>query len=190
MTLHSHFLRIYLTSLRLRQFHEAHNVQVWFPPESAEQSAILLVYDPLSPSASPSPVEKEKHLDEVASELLKMAKDAADVKSELISVEKRWHDAVVGKDGTTLNAYVVYISIRESCIIDSSRIIGEDKALSIKVGTEAGDPSGQDVIMVRGVSADVDRAVKEILRVVEDAKNDAIISSYVSEYNLSGGRCY
>ena len=69
-------------------------------------------------------------------------------------------------------------------IIDSSRIIGEDKALSIKVGAEAGDPSTQDVIMVRGVSADVDRAVKEILQVVEDAKNDAIVSSYVSQFNL------
>lgn len=88
----------------MKQFYEAHNIEVFFPPESAEQSSVLLVYDPFSPSASPSPVEKEKHLDDVAAELLKMAKDAADVKSELISVEKRWHDAVVGKDGTTLNA--------------------------------------------------------------------------------------
>ena len=88
----------------MKQFYEAHNIEVFFPPESAEQSSVLLVYDPFSPSASPSPVEKEKHLDDVAAELLKMAKDAADVKSELISVEKCWHDAVVGKDGTTLNA--------------------------------------------------------------------------------------
>jgi len=63
-----------------------------------------LVYDPLSPSASPSPVEKVKHLEDVAQELLKMAKEAADVKSQVIPVEKRWHDAVVGKGGTTLNA--------------------------------------------------------------------------------------
>lgn len=104
MKFHLHLPKVSLTSLRLKQFHEAHNVQVFFPPESAEQSSVLLVYDPYSPSASPSPVEKEKHLDEVAAELLKMAKDAADVKSELIPVEKRWHEAVVGKDGTTLNA--------------------------------------------------------------------------------------
>lgn len=81
-----------------------HNVQVFFPPESAEQSQVLLVYDPSSPSASPLPVEKEKHLEEVAQELLKMAKEAADVKSQTIPVEKRWHEAVVGKGGTTLNA--------------------------------------------------------------------------------------
>ncbi|KAG9316397.1 hypothetical protein JVU11DRAFT_2430 [Chiua virens] len=152
---------------KLKQFHEAHNVQVFFPPESAQESSVLLVYDPLSPSASPSPVEKEKHLDDVVTELLKMAKDAADVKSELITVEKRWHEAVVGKDGTTLSA-----------------IIGEDKALSIKVGADAGDSSTQDVILVRGISADVDRAAKEILQLVEDAKNDAIVSSYSIEFEI------
>jgi len=88
----------------MKQFHDAHNVQVFFPPESAEQSSVLLVYDPLSPLGSPEPVEQEKHLNDVATELLKMAKDAADVKSELISIEKRWHDVVIGNDGTTLNA--------------------------------------------------------------------------------------
>ena len=59
------------------------------------------------------------------------------------------------------------------------RIIGEEKALSIKVGAEANDPSTEDVILVRGASVEVDRAVKEILKIVEDAKNDLILSSYV-----------
>jgi hypothetical protein len=59
------------------------------------------------------------------------------------------------------------------------RIIGEEKALSVKVGAEANDPSTEDVILVRGVSAEVDRAVKDILKIVEDAKNDLILSSYV-----------
>lgn len=77
---------------------------VYFPNEAVEQSTVLLVYDPLSPSASPLPDEKAKHLGEVAKEILKLAKDAADVKSETITVEKRWHDAVVGQSGTTLNA--------------------------------------------------------------------------------------
>ncbi|KAG1729843.1 uncharacterized protein EDB91DRAFT_1085624 [Suillus paluster] len=44
---------------RLKQFPEAHNVQVFFPLESAEESQVLLGYDPLSPSASPSSVERE-----------------------------------------------------------------------------------------------------------------------------------
>jgi hypothetical protein len=91
-------------SLRLKHLNEAHNVQVFFPPESAEEPSVLLVYDPLSPSASPSPVEKEKRLEEVTKELLKFAKDAADVKSQVLNIDRKLHDAVIGKGGTTLNA--------------------------------------------------------------------------------------
>lgn len=60
-----------------------------------------------------------------------------------------------------------------------SSIIGEDKFMSIKVGAEAGE-SSEDVIAVRGPTQDVDRVVKEILKIVESAKNDEIVNSYVS----------
>ena len=93
-----------LTTYRLKQFHEAHNVLVFFPVEFSESSQVLLVYDPLSSVASLSPDEKTKHLDNVEMEILKLVKDAADVKTEAVSVEKRWHDAIVGKGHTTLNA--------------------------------------------------------------------------------------
>jgi hypothetical protein len=49
------------------------------------------------------------------------------------------------------------------------------------VGIEAGDLSTEDVILVRGASSEVDRAVKEILKIVENAKNDEIVNSYVSK---------
>ncbi|KAH9485184.1 Vigilin 1 [Psilocybe cubensis] len=153
-------------SKKIKQFHDVHNVQAYFPSESLESSHILLVYDPLSTGASLSPDEKKKHLDDVEKELLKLARDAADVKTETIEVDKRWHDAVVGNGGTTLNA-----------------IIGEDTTLSIKVGAEAG-ASTEDIIIVRGVSSDVDRAVKEIQKIVENAKNDEIVNSYSTEFDI------
>ncbi|KAI0675294.1 hypothetical protein C8Q78DRAFT_1075590 [Trametes maxima] len=151
---------------KIKGFHENHNVLVFFPPESAEQSSVLLVYDPTSPNASPSPVEKAKNLEDVEKELLKMARDAADVKTQTIEVERKWHDAVVGRNNTTLNA-----------------IIGEDKTLSIKVGADAGQAS-DDFILIRGISADVDRAVSEIRKIVEDAKNDEIVSSFSVEFEI------
>ena len=55
------------------------------------------------------PADMQK-LEEVEKELLTMAKAAADVKTESVSVEKKWHDAVVGPHGTTLNAYVILLS--------------------------------------------------------------------------------
>ena len=88
----------------MKQFHESHNVQVYFPNESLESSRILLVYDPLVPGVPLSPEEKKKHLDDVEKEILKWARDAADVKTEVVKVEKRWHESVVGNGGTTLNA--------------------------------------------------------------------------------------
>ena len=51
--------------------------------------------------------------------------------------------------------------------------------MSIKVGAEAGNPNTEDIIVVRGIRADVDRAVKEIKQIVADAQNDEIVSSYV-----------
>lgn len=91
-------------SFRIKQFHDAHNVQVFFPKESEESSSVLLIYDPFSPNASPSPDDKKRNLDDVAKELLKFAKDAADVKSQKIDVGKRWHETIIGQNGTTLNA--------------------------------------------------------------------------------------
>ncbi|KIY44457.1 hypothetical protein FISHEDRAFT_51652 [Fistulina hepatica ATCC 64428] len=151
---------------KIKQFHDVCNVQVFFPPESDEQSSILLVYDPFSASASPNPDDKTKQLDDVAKELLKMAKDYADVKSETISVEKRWHDAVIGSGGTTLNA-----------------IIGEDKTLSIKLGADASGDS-EDLILIRGVNVDVDRAVREIRQIVENAKNDDIVNGFSADFEI------
>lgn len=52
----------------------------------------------------------------------------------------------------------------------------------VKFGTAAGEGATEDTILIRGISADVDRAVKEILQMVENAKNDEIINSYVSSY--------
>lgn len=108
-------------------------------------------------------------MEEVSKELQKMAKDAADVKSAALSIDKKWHAAINGRNGTTLNA-----------------IIGEERTLVIKFGVEARKLLKQEhsfddnIIAIRGISSDVDRASKEILRIVEEAKNDEIDNSYVS----------
>jgi hypothetical protein len=97
-------------SKKLKQFHEVHNVLVYFPGEASEKSEVLLVYDPLSANASLSPDDKKKHLDDVSRELTKMGKEAGEVKSETLHIEKKWHEAVVGQSGTTLNASVATLS--------------------------------------------------------------------------------
>lgn len=89
---------------RLKQLYDTLKIEVYIPNESLELSQILLVYDPSASAISPD--DKQKRLDNVEKELLKLAREAADVKTETVAVEKRWHDAVVGKDRTILNACV------------------------------------------------------------------------------------
>lgn len=58
-------------------------------------------------------------------------------------------------------------------------IIGEEKTISVKFGKDAGHTDGVDFVLVRGPRSEVDRAVKEIKEIVENAKNDVIVNSYV-----------
>ncbi|KAF8608753.1 hypothetical protein BDV93DRAFT_602647 [Ceratobasidium sp. AG-I] len=157
---------------KIKQFQDVHHTQVFFPDESEEKSSALLVYDFAQGASKP---EKKKHLDEVERDLRKLAAESADVRSDEITVDKKWHSAIIGKGGSTLNA-----------------IIGEDKVLSIKVGSLAktsGDNSlSEDTILVRGPSSDVTRAVEAIRQLVEKAKNDEIDSSYSTEFDI--GREY
>lgn len=81
----------------MAEFYAKKNVLVLFPPEEAEQSAILLVYDPNSAIASKSIFEKTKSLNDVFPQVAKMVKDVGAVKTELFAVEKKWHRLVSGK---------------------------------------------------------------------------------------------
>lgn len=62
----------------------------------------------------------------------------------------------------------------------NSSLIGEDRALAIEVG----GTGHEDIVVIRGSPSDVDRATKDILRIVEEAKNDAIDNSYVTEFSV------
>ncbi|KAJ1304542.1 hypothetical protein OPQ81_005683 [Rhizoctonia solani] len=153
---------------KIEQFRTANHTEVNFPEESEEKSTVLLVYD-LGKSSSKT--EKKKHLDEVERELKKLVAETGSVRSEEITVDKKWHQAIVGKNDSNLNA-----------------IIGEDRVLSVKFGSQArlnGDNSlPEDTILIRGPSSDVTRAVEAIKQLAEKAKNDEIESSYVTEFDI------
>jgi len=69
-------------------------------------------------------------------------------------------------------------------LLELNSIIGEDAAISIKVGAQArlpgGKKLGEDEIQVRGATADVKRAIEEIQRIVENAKQYGLEHSHVS----------
>ena len=84
---------------KIKGFKDTQRVTIFWPAENAESSKVLIVYEPTADQK-----DKAASLDEVQKELLKFAKEVADVKTEVIEVDEKWHSAIKGTNGTTLNA--------------------------------------------------------------------------------------
>lgn len=76
---------------------------VYFPPAHEHSSKVLLVYDPLGEGVK-AVSEKKKHLSEVESEILAVVKTLGEIRVETLTIEKKWHNAIKGKNDSTLNA--------------------------------------------------------------------------------------
>ncbi|EJU04322.1 hypothetical protein DACRYDRAFT_20891 [Dacryopinax primogenitus] len=160
---------------KLRAFQDAHGVDVLFPHEGSDTSTVLLVYThPMEGDKKTNEAEIRKRLAEVKAEMAAMEKEAADMKTETLKVDKKWHRFIVGQGGTTLNG-----------------IIGEEKAIIIRVGSNnkpgahVKDNVDEDSIVIRGPKDQVERATKEILQIVEDAKNDDIVNGFTEEFHVN-----
>ena len=164
----------------LRTF-EARGVDVLVPPESSGRSDVLLVLG-RAEGVSRLPARGAERadaargvLDGIAAELAQAGVAAADMRTEQVEVPAKFHGAVVGPDGTVLNA-----------------IIGEDR-LMIIVGAardaraKAYAPRAltEDSILVRGASEAVQRAVQQIQRIAADAEQDHIVNGHVEELSVA-----
>lgn len=157
---------------KIAQFESAHSVTTVFPPAAEESSEIALVYvgSDLPADKKARDAKLKEILAAASSALEKLAKDAADVKTETLKVDKKFHPAIVGPGGTVLNA-----------------VIGEDQLVTVKVGQGKGGASSgveEDAVIVRGPSGEVDRVVAQLKQVVEDAKNDDIINGFTTEFDV------
>lgn len=157
---------------RMSQFEEKNGVQVVFPFAQAslgeDDTRIVLVQPSIDPATS------AKSLATVKQELLKLAKDAADVVTQTLNIPAKLHRFVIGPSGTTLNA-----------------LIGtpEERVVHVKFGSaqakqanETGSRAEDDEIVVRGPGDEVKRVAAEIERIAEEAKRDEIVNSHVSSF--------
>ncbi|WVR00176.1 hypothetical protein IAU59_007318 [Kwoniella sp. CBS 9459] len=170
-----HSLLIGKKGSKIAQFEQAHNVTTVFPPASEESSDVTLIYtgslDSL-PSEKKARDSKLKDILASASKAIQeLAKDAADIKTETLDIEKKWHRYIIGQSGTVLNA-----------------LIGEDQLVNVKVGSSAsnkpssGNKIDEDTVVIRGPSGEVERVVAQIKQIVEDAKNDDIVNGYTVDF--------
>lgn len=165
--------------------YEARGVDVLFPPASSStdgdsRSDVLLV---LAGSAVVAGLPADrKARDAKAAEILEAVKQdiqkaqvaAADIRNETLTVPAKLHRAILGPNGTTLNA-----------------VIGEDKLVAVKLGSskaasadKSGNSLSEDSILVRGPSSEVERVVKELKRIAAEAEQDNIINGYVAEFSV------
>ncbi|ODN73290.1 hypothetical protein L202_07839 [Cryptococcus amylolentus CBS 6039] len=151
-------------SSKISNFEKAHNVTVVFPSASEESSNVLLVYNGPK-NANPTSV-----FEAASNELSAIAKEVADIKTEVLEVDKKFHKYIIGQGGSVLNA-----------------IIGEDALVSVKVGvsgTKFPSTTHEDSVTIRGPRNEVDRISKQIAQVVEDGKNDAIVNGYTAQFDI------
>ncbi|WWC72034.1 uncharacterized protein I206_105993 [Kwoniella pini CBS 10737] len=176
-----HSLLIGKKGSKIAQFEQAHNVTTVFPPAQEESSDVTLIYTGPLDSLPTEKKARDSKLKEIlagaSKAIAELAKDAADIKTENLDIEKKWHRYIIGTGGTVLNA-----------------LIGEDQLVNVKVGSNSNssnsksastkEKENEDVVVVRGPSTEVDRVVKQIHQIVEDAKNDDIINGHTVEFNV------
>lgn len=149
---------------KIAQFEQANRVTAVFPQADDDSSDVHIVYNagdvPLDKKARDAKLKEV--LGAATGALQDLAKNAADVKSEVLEVEKKWHAAL---NRATVNA-----------------LVGEDEAVTVRVGGKKDNE--ENTVVVRGPSTEVDRVVASIKQIVEDAKNDHIINGYTVEFDV------
>ena len=168
-----HAILIGKKGAKIAQFESTHKVTTVFPPASEESDEVLLIFtgEGLPADKKARDAQLKEALTAATAALNELAKDASDIKTETMDVDKKWHRFIIGQGGTVLNA-----------------LIGEDQLVHVKVGGKDKNKSGggedDDTVVVRGPSSEVDRVVSQIKSIVEDAKNDDIINGYTVEFNV------
>lgn len=112
-------------------------------------------------------------LSQVKADIEAAGKQAADLKTETLSIPAKFHRTILGPGGTTLNA-----------------ILGEERLAAVKFGSSAsttGKSSSkeEDAVIIRGPSSEVERVVKAIQTIAKEAEEDAVVNGHTIELTIN-----
>ncbi|KAF9901826.1 hypothetical protein EC991_005621 [Linnemannia zychae] len=160
----------------INRLREAHGVEVIVPDSNSDSHEIILVYE-VQEAADASDVAKIRAALEAAKqEVDKLANDATDFATKVLSVPARLHRNVIGTKGSTLNA-----------------IMGLEPTTSVRLGLprtadttkKAGTPAlTEDSIVIKGPKEEVERVAREILTLVEETKHQQVMNSYTVTFDI------
>ncbi|KAF9145689.1 hypothetical protein BGX30_007527 [Mortierella sp. GBA39] len=162
----------------INRLREAHGVEVIVPDANSDSHEIILVFE-VQEGADASDVAKIRAALEAAKqEVDKLANDATDFSTKVLSVPARLHRNVIGTKGSTLNAIM-------GLEPTTSVRLGLPRAGSAEVTKKAGTPAlTEDSIVIKGPKDEVERVAREILALVEETKHQQVMNSYTVTFDI------
>ncbi|KAG0312365.1 hypothetical protein BGZ97_011252 [Linnemannia gamsii] len=141
----------------INRLREAHGVEVIVPDSNSDSHEIILA---------------------AKQEVDKLANDATDFSTKVLTVPARLHRNVIGTKGSTLNAIM-------GLEPTTSVRLGLPRAGSTDATKKAGTPAlTEDSIVIKGPKDEVERVAREILALVEEAKHHQVMNSYTVTFDI------
>ncbi|CAG8468568.1 10047_t:CDS:10 [Acaulospora morrowiae] len=171
----------------LQRVKETYGVEIIVPDEKDESPDILIVYEGKHEEI-PADKKKKEHIKEVLekakNELIKAGQDASDFATQTLNIPVKFHRHIIGPRGATLNSITGGIDAPVSVKFGSSRTGAAERSAHAEGKKLDLVLMSNDVVVIKGPTEEVERVVKEINRVVEEAKHHEIMNSYTVEFTF------
>ncbi|CAG8489346.1 12407_t:CDS:10 [Ambispora gerdemannii] len=173
----------------LQRVKETYGVEIIVPDEKDESPDILIVFE--GKEGDEIPTEKKKKeahvkdvLDNAKQELIKAGQDASDFATHTLTIPVRFHRHIIGPRGVTLNSITGGSDAPVSVKFGSSRTGAAERSANAEGKKATTIPISDDIVVIKGPTEEVNRVVKEINKVVEDAKHIEIMNSYTIDFTF------
>ncbi|KAF9432758.1 hypothetical protein BGZ76_010364 [Entomortierella beljakovae] len=162
----------------INRIRDAHNVEVIVPDSNSDSHEIVLVYESTDANDLNDSAKIHAALEAVKQEVDKLANDATDFSTKILTVPAKLHRNIIGTKGSTLNA-----------------IMGLEPTTSVRLGLpRAGSTDAtkkgtapvltEDSIVIKGPKDEVDRVAREIEALAEETKHHQVMNSYTVNFDI------
>lgn len=162
----------------INRLREAHGVEVIVPDANSDSHEIILVFEAQEGVGASDVAKIRAALEAAKQEVDKLANDATDFSTKVLTVAARLHRNIIGTKGSTLNA-IMGLEPTTSVRLGLPRAGSADATK--KVGTPA---LTEDSIVIKGPKDEVERVAREILALVEEAKHHQVMNSYTVTFDI------
>ncbi|CAG8560746.1 1982_t:CDS:10, partial [Ambispora leptoticha] len=173
----------------LQRVKETYGVEIIVPDEKDESPDILIVFEGKEDDEIPTEKKKKEAyvkevLEKAKQELIKAGQDASDFATQTLTIPVRFHRYIIGPRGVTLNAITGGSDAPVSVKFGSSRTGAAERSANAEGKKATTIPISDDIVVIKGPTEEVNRVVKEITKVVEDAKHVEIMNSYTIDFTF------